>query len=152
MLARRQHLCRIAHSDPPHRNERPRCKHRVDVHDPVDPHLDSPPEAGAIEDHHARGQEDLVLDGSSTQVRMRPDEHGLTQVGRMLGHAPNDSLLHDDAVRADVHGAALRREDGAEENARVLGNRDLAADCGIGGDVDAWVNRGSVASVFDEHG
>ena len=60
--------------------------------------------------------------------------------------------LDEDAVRADMHGAALGRKHSAEENARVRPDGNRAADRGIGGDVGARVDCGLVASVFDEHG
>src|SRR3989442_16012288 len=71
---------------------------------------------------------------------------------RMGCGATEDRLLHHDAARAEHHGTALGREPGAEEDATVRPDGDIAAHYLRRCDIGAVVDAGTTALVLQQHG
>lgn len=80
MLIRGEQPGWIPCSDPADGDSRLRRESRIDVKNTVDSKLGAGARDGAGEHRHTGGDEDFVGDTGSIQVRMRTDEHRITDV------------------------------------------------------------------------
>ena len=63
--------------------------------------LGSPPDPRPMEHGHARGQEDLVLDGAPVECGVRPDEDCVANDERVLGGAAEHGVFTHDTASAN---------------------------------------------------
>src|SRR5262249_26378649 len=62
-----------------------------------------------------------------------------------------NGVLHDDALAANLDGAALCDDLSAEHDSCARPDGDVSADGGVGSDERSGVDDGRLAQVFDEH-
>src|SRR6266851_5078209 len=125
---------------------------RIHVHDPVDPYFGAGAETRPVEDAGAGGNEDGLFHGAAREMRVGADQDMVGEADRMSGSAAQHGLFHDDAVPADGDGAPFGDEHRAEQHAALGADGHVAADGGGGGDVGGFVDAGSLALVFEQHG
>jgi hypothetical protein len=108
-------------------------------------------DAGAVEHHRAGGDPGAALDHASGQVRVRADQRGVTDAGFLARHAPDDRVLHDHAVRPDLHGAALGGDHGAEQHPAVRADGDVAGQHRRRRDIGRLRHLRALQPVLHEH-
>src|SRR5262245_15356306 len=65
--------------------------------------------------------------------------------------APDNSILHDDTLSADLDRSALRDDHGPEQNAAVLANGYVPADSRRRRNRGGFVNARAFALMFKQH-
>jgi hypothetical protein len=85
-------------------------------------------------------------------VRVRPDEHVVSDRRRVELAGADERVLHEHAASADLDTAVLGGDDRAEENARARADGHVAAQDRVRRDVGARVDRGAPASMLYKHG
>ena len=58
-------------------------------------------------------------------MSVRADHRVVTDAGFLARHAPDDRVLHDHAVRPDLHGTALGGDHRAEQHTAVRADGDI---------------------------
>jgi len=71
---------------------------------------------------------------------------------RVGGRAAQNGVLHDDALAANLDGAALRDDLSAEHDSGARPDGDVSTNDRVWSDERCGVNDGRFAQVFDEHG
>ena len=117
----------------------------------ADPHLTAVTHVRAGEDGRAGGDEHVALDLGPVHVRVGSHQHVVAEHDGVALAAAQHGVLHHDAALADLDPAALRGQDGAEQDAAVGSDGDVAAHDRGGSHVGRLVHARPLALVLDEH-
>ena len=120
------------------------------MQDGVDAQFAAPAGDGSGEQGGAGGDENLVLDGGSVDVGVRPDEYRVAEVCGVACAAADEGVLHDD-VGTEPDLAVLGGEYGAMEDAGAFAEDDRPAQGGRGCDGGGAGDHGRSAAVFQDH-
>jgi hypothetical protein len=96
--------------------------------DSVDPDFRALPEAGAVEDGRARCNEHLILDNTSHQMRIGPNQAVPADASGMTAGAAHHGVLHDDAALANLDSTTLGDDRGSVHYSAVGANHDVTTD------------------------
>ena len=119
---------RVTHGHPADRDPGLRWHHAADVDGAAEGDAAGPAHPRAVEDHGAGGDEHLIADGAPGEVGVRAGQHVIADRELMPGRGPQHGVLHDHAVGADLHRAAIRADHRAVQHAAARAYPDLAAE------------------------
>ena len=105
MLAGGKHLSWITDGYPANKDDGSRREACLEVHHSIDTHLRTRPDVRALEHGAAGGQEDLLVDCAADNMCVGTDKTVGGDAQAMDGGATENSVLHDDALAADLDGA-----------------------------------------------
>lgn len=151
MFIWRQNPGRVAHGYPAYGHRFTCSQHGPKVYNPIDAHFAALPQTSGMKDGRASGDENFVFHRATHHVCVGADQAVVADTQRMPGGTPEDGILHDDALAADVDGPALGDDLCSIHDATARANSDVAADDGIRCDPCSGIHLGRDAVVLYEH-
>jgi hypothetical protein len=151
MVFGRKNARRIADRDPAERHRRPGRQDGPQMHDGVDAHLGCAADPRTVEDGGARRDEGFALDDAAGEAGARADHHIFRDRDGVAANASDDGRIHDHAILADRHLAALGRYHGAEADRAIWADRHIPANHGVRRDARRCVDGRPRAAMFQDH-
>src|SRR4051794_12646851 len=151
MAVRREELRRVARRDPANGHRGARRELRIDVDDGMDADLAGRANGRAGKDRGPGGEKGPVLDDCAVDVRVRSNQHVLTEPRRAATPPAYERVLHDNGALADIGPAVLSGHNGSEEDPRASTDADITAQDGIRRHIRGRINGRAYASMLDQH-
>src|ERR1700730_8218322 len=104
-----------------------------------------------MKDGRPAGDEDLAFPGTTHYMRIRTNEAVVADAQRVACRAPQNSVLHDDALSADRDRPALGDDLSPVHDSTARADGHIAANNGIRCNVGGGIDLGRGAGMLDEH-
>jgi hypothetical protein len=127
MLSWGQYLRGPPDGDPTDGNGRALGDMGLEVYDPVDSNFTAFAQASRMKDRSACGDEYFIFDGATYYMSVGANEAVVSDSQRVTRRAPENCVLHDDALSSDGDGPTLSNDLRTVHDAATWTDRDVAA-------------------------